>query len=497
MKKEKSKFHEYEESLLESDRLRLRDFFSDVKRHIMLTPNYRHELREDFEKAFLYYVNSGVGIAEAAERLDPCRLGGFYSRPPVLWYHLDDAAKIYPLSLKRNQMSVFRLSAYMKQPVVPELLQIALTFVIKRFPSFATTVKVGFFWHYIDTTKRRFMVEPETNIPCRPLNVSSSGSQSFRVVYFKNRISVEFFHILTDGTGGMVFLKTLVAEYLRLCGADIPCGQGVLDIDEIPSPEETSNDFPKVEPTERKSGFMGKPAVQLSGRLSTIKPCQILHFEVDSLALRSKAREKGASVTSYTLALLFMAHRYATDERTGNVQIQVPVNMRKFYESNTLRNFSMYCSIGIPIAELTSVDDIIPNIDRQLKEKASKEAMNEMMNATVSLVRILRYVPLFIKRPIAGFVYGFLGDKIFSNTLSNLGVVEVPPEMAEHIEKFDFVLGTSVTNRVACSMITFGDTAVLSVAKYTADPTYEEKLYRLLRDDGLDVTVKGSVLYES
>ena len=101
-------------------------------------------------------------------------------------------------------------------------MQMALTFTMKRFPSFATTLKKGVFWHYLDTTKRRFSVEQEKDIPCQPLKVSHSGSQSFRALYWENRISVEFFHVLTDGSGGLIFLKTLVAEYLRLRGVEIP-----------------------------------------------------------------------------------------------------------------------------------------------------------------------------------------------------------------------------------------------------------------------------------
>ena len=38
----------------------------------------------------------------------------------------------------------------------------------------------------------------------------------FRVRYYENRISVEFFHALTDGTGAIKFLSTLVGEYIKL-----------------------------------------------------------------------------------------------------------------------------------------------------------------------------------------------------------------------------------------------------------------------------------------
>jgi hypothetical protein len=102
---------------------------------------------------------------------------------------------------------------------------------------------------------------------------------------------------------------------------------------------------------------------------------------------------------------------------------------------------------------------------------------------------------LFIKRPVAQLIYGFLGDKVFSNTLSNLGQISVPKGMERHVEKFDFVLGTAVTNRAACSMVTFGGTAVFAVSKLTPDPSFEEKMYTLLKEGGLEPQVKGSELY--
>lgn len=38
---------------------------------------------------------------------------------------------------------------------------------------------------------------------------------ALRVIVYENRIAVEFFHSLTDGTGALIFLKTLTAEYLE------------------------------------------------------------------------------------------------------------------------------------------------------------------------------------------------------------------------------------------------------------------------------------------
>lgn len=491
------RFEQYAQALPESDRALLTEFFAQLSAHISLGTKAKRAMLRDFEAAFVCYAGRGTPLPEALGRLSVRNLGGFYARPPILWYPLDDAAKIYPLSMGHNRMAVFRLSVYLRQAVVPELLQIALTFTIRRFPSFATTVKNGFFWNYLDTAKRRYAAEPEDDLPCRPLDVSLSGSQSFRVLYHNDRISVEFFHILTDGTGGMVFLKTLTAEYLRLCGTRVPSGGGVLDTGEAPSAREAANDFPQAEKTDRSAGFLDRPAVQMSGRLSRVKPCRVLHFLLDAGKLKAAAESCGATVTAYLLALLFVAGRRATDELSGEINIQVPVNMRKFYPSETLRNFALYCGVRLPLAAITDPRAILPEITDQLARKASRPAMNEMMNATVGMVRALRYVPLFIKRPAARAVYGYLGDRIFSNTLSNLGVVRLPPEMAAQVRHFDFVLGTAVTNRAACALVTFGGTAVLTVTKLTADPSFEEELYALLERDGLRPEVEGSELYES
>ena len=492
--KEKTKqpFDIYRQGLTEDERQRLADFFVALDLHCRLPGRQARGMREDFKRAICHYAETGVPLDEALARLDSERLGGFYARPPVLWFPLDDAAKIYPISMKRNRMAVFRLSAYLDRDVVPELLQMALTFTIKRFPSFATTLKQGFFWHYLDSAKRRFRIERETDMPCRPLKVSRSGSQSFRVLYEKNRISAEFFHVLTDGVGGMTFLKALTAEYLRLEGVCARRDETLWNVEDTPCAEEFANEFARVPHSARASGFAQKAAVQMSGRLARRRPCRILHFKMDASRLKAVAGTYGATVGAYMLALMFVAGRAATDEQEGEAAIQVPVDMRKFHPSRTVRNFALYCGIRLPLQAAAGVETVVEEIARQLEQKASREAMEEMLTSANRLVRRLRYVPLAIKQPVARRIYDLLGDHAFSNTFSNLGVVRMPEGYAAHIRDMDFVLGGAATNRAACAMVTFGNTATFSVTKMTADPSFEEALYRLLCADGIAVRVEGS-----
>lgn len=69
----------------------------------------KRALISDFRRAAEVLVSRGLSPAEAAARLGHERLGDFYLSAPDYWYPLDDAAKIYPMSMTDGWMSVFRL----------------------------------------------------------------------------------------------------------------------------------------------------------------------------------------------------------------------------------------------------------------------------------------------------------------------------------------------------------------------------------------------------
>ena len=494
MKNIKTKFATFSETLSPLENEMLHQFFSEFDAHFLVSKKNRKQFRADFEAAIMLLYNQGVPMEEVLSRISLSNLGGFYARPSVMWFPLDDAAKIYPISMDHGSQQVFRLSVYFKEDVVPELLQMALTFTIKRFSSFATTLKKGFFWHYLDMVKRRFSIEEEHDVPCQPIKVSMSGSQSFRLMYYKNRVSAEFFHVLTDGTGAMTFFKSLISEYLRLCGVKSPLGD-IWNVNDTPAKEEFENAFKKVEKAKNSSGFVDKTAAQMNGRLTRRRPCRILHFKMDANRLHEVAVAHGATVTAYLLMQMFYACSAATDELTGDINIQLPINMRKFYPSKTVRNFSMYCGIRIPIEKIGNKEELLAEIKTQIAEKAEKEKMREMITAAVNLVSSIRLLPLAIKQPIAKMVYGLLGEKIYTTTFSNIGVVRLPEEMMEHVDSMDFCLGAQVTNRLVCAAVTCGNVATFSISKMTADPAFEEKLYQLLTNDGIETEVEGSEYY--
>ena len=61
----------------------------------------------------------------------------------------------------------------------------------------------------------------ENTFPCRFIRPNKNHSYLFRVTYYKNRINLEVFHVLTDGMGGINFLRKLTYQYLRLTHPEI------------------------------------------------------------------------------------------------------------------------------------------------------------------------------------------------------------------------------------------------------------------------------------
>ena len=495
--KKKGKYLNFYQSLSDEDKEKIHSFLASYEEHMDIGKTDKHLLLEDAKNALVTLCEMGTSLDEAIKRLSSENLGGFYAHEALAWYPMDDAAVIYPLSMKFGKMPMFRLSCYIKDDVIPDILQIALDFTIKRFPSFATIVRKGFFWHYLDSIKRRFHISEEKNLPCQPLKISNVGTQSFRVQYYKNRISAEFFHVLTDGHGGMIFLKTLVAQYYTLLGVKIPHTDGVFNINTPPKTTELTNDFERFYSKAPKTGgFAGPAALQMSGRISTHSPCKVVHINLDTQKLLDKAHEMGITVTTLVLSLMFIAQRSATEVINGTVQMQVPVNMRKYYKSDSVRNFSMYCSIDLPVEQITTLEEIAAKVTPQLIEKAGKQEMTIMMTTAHKLVKSLRLIPLAIKIPVAKVIYGFLGDGRFSNTLSNIGNITVPEALSPYIQGFDFVLGTCVVSRASCAMITYNGTTVLSVSKNTKDPSFEEHLRTLFEGLGINSQVSETPYYD-
>ena len=135
----------------------------------------------------------------------------------VRWDKLDNTAHLFPVIAGESMTNVYRISVTLKELIQPELLQQALDIVLPKFDGFNLRLRRGIFWYYFEENgKQAPTVKEEAKFPCRFIKQNKNRSYMFRVTYYKYRINLEIFHVLTDGMGGINFLSELTYQYLRL-----------------------------------------------------------------------------------------------------------------------------------------------------------------------------------------------------------------------------------------------------------------------------------------
>lgn len=417
------------------------------------------------------------------------------------WMALDNAALIYPAVMNRNWTALFRVSAELTEPVDPDVLEVALRRTLKRCPSFSVRLRRGVFWFYLEHTDDLPSVEPDVGNPCVRMRLKDSRGYPLRVRYYGNRIAVEIFHVLADGTGGLTLLRTLLAEYLRIQhGADIPRGPGILDCTEPPRPEESEDSF-HVHSGSYAASRRESAAYHLHGTDESEGFIHITTGTMDAAAILAKAREKGVTLTEYLTAVMILSidaiqrRCVQRPQRYRPVKICVPVNLRRFFPSETLRNFSNYVNPGIdPRLGEYGFDETLNIVHHFMAMEATEKLLNLKFTTNVRSQQnpVLRVMPLFIKNAAMKIVYSRVGDAVSSTCLSNLGVVALPDEMARYVTRLDFLLGPLAENRVCAAVISYGGKLRVSFTRTIYEPMLEREFFTRLVKQGVHVLIESN-----
>ena len=449
--------------------------------------------------AYLLY-----GLAEDRDDIDS--LNRFLSKVmskenKLRWMRLDNAAKIYPAARNQNWSNVFRLSATLKETVNPAVLQTALDVTVRRFPSIAVRLRRGVFWYYLQQLKTVPEIMSECSYPLTRMSKAETRRCAFRVIVYDKRIAVEIFHSLTDGTGALIFLKSLVAEYLQQkYGVHIPAENGVLGRLEQPCDAELEDSFIKYSgPLE--ASRKEKTAFRISG---TPEPGGFLNltcFELPVKQVIEKAHEYGVSVTTFLCAAMMKAIQDLQKQRVSSVKkrkpikVLLPVNLRNLFESRTLRNFALYTTPEIlPRLGEYSFEEICRVITHHMGMDITQKQMSMKIATNVNSERLMavRVMPLFIKNMVMKAVFNSVGERKSCLSLSNLGTAKLPEQMMPFVERIDFILGVQASAPYNCGVISYGDTLYINFISNIRESELEYRFYCVLRDMGLPVTVQSN-----
>ncbi len=420
---------------------------------------------------------------------------------PLQWLRLDNAAKIYPAARRRGWSNVFRQSVTLCEDVDVNILKSALETTIKRFPSIAARLRKGVFWYYLQQIENSPEIREEQSYPLVYMNKEETRKCAFRVIVYNNRIAVEFFHSLTDGTGALIFLKNLTAEYIeQKYGISIPYEDGIVNRYEAPKAEEFEDSFLKYAgnvTASRKS----TNAWRLTKDSKNDGFLNLTCFKLPVKETLSLAHEYNSTVTVFLSAVLMKAlinlqKETVTDIRKRKrIKLLIPVNLRQLFSSKTLRNFAMFTipELDPRLGEYT-LEEICEIIKHKMGTEFTAKHMSSVIATNVKDERnlLLRVVPLPLKNMVMKAVFDSVGERKACLNLSNLGVVKLPDIMKKYIKRFDFILGVQAAAPYNCGVLSYGDMVYINFIRSIRDAALERRFFAVLKEIGLSAVVESN-----
>ena len=418
---------------------------------------------------------------------------------PLRWDKLDNTAIIFPVIAGEGMTNTYRISVELNEDVNPELLQEALDIVLPKFNVFNVRLRLGVFWYYFEeNNKPAPRVKEEALFPCRYIQPNKNNSYLFNVTYYKSRINLEVFHVLTDGMGGMNFIRELTYQYLRLAHPELK--NEVEDKLSDATSLNVEDSFEKNYRKGKRRGFSTERAYLIKLKKLTKGEFGVMHGLINIPELKVVTKKYGASINEYLVATFAWAtyvqclHKMPSKKP---IRIAVPVNLRPFFNSNTTKNFfTMVSAEFYPTEQEYTFEQVLEIIQKSLKSQIQKENLEELFSSSVSNQKnkFLRMIPLFIKNMVMRIGYN-RSALAHTTTITNVGFVQVEPAYQPYIKMFRSFIAMSKGQSLKGTINSYQDTLVFTFTSIFSDTSVQREFFRKIASDGVTVQIETNGVY--
>lgn len=418
------------------------------------------------------------------------------------WIKLDNAATIYPSTLTKRYASMFRMTISLTETVDKEILNEALNNTIKRFPAFRYKLKQGLFWCYFKYNDGIPEIQDDYKNPLLRINFKKNKGFMFRIRCFDKRIAIEYFHALTDGTGGITFLLTLTGEYLKIKhNLNIEYNNKILNPKDEPTKDEYSDSFKKYA---RKLGGLDheESAYHQKGTNEDSHVLNIITGIIPVNELKKKCKDYNCTITQFLASIMILSYQELQEKEITKItkrkpiKLCIPINLRQLYPTKTMRNFSSYANIGIePKYGHYSLEETIKIVKNNMELMFSEKRINAKITANVKLSKnyFIRLIPMFIKKYILSVAEFLMGDRYCTTAFSNIGLIELPKEMEKYVKDVGFIIGRSRVKPGSCGCISCKEKLYISFSRKIKEAELERIFFTKLVEMNVPVTIESNI----
>lgn len=219
---------------------------------------------------------------------------------------------------------------------------------------------------------------------------------------------------------------------------------------------------------------------------------------METRALLDTAHRYGVTVTALlaavmTESIIAMQNKEKARRHQRPVKITIPVDLRRLYGSQTLRNFSLVLNIGVdPRYGDYTLEELCRSIYHQLCANATRQNMAGMIAANVQPQKqiVLRLAPVFIKNFVMNAVYRRSGESGGSLNISNITNLPLPEIMLRYIERMEFIIGPQRSYPNNCSVMSFGGKTYINMIRNIRQSELERRFFSRLVELGMAVEVE-------
>jgi NRPS condensation-like uncharacterized protein len=415
------------------------------------------------------------------------------------WFKIDNAGKLFPVVSNDRRSSYFRLTMTLHEIIDPTLLQKAAELTLQRFPNFNTRLRRGLFWYYLETQQKPFKVKPDPNLFGSISEPNNPNNHLIEIYYHRDRIAIEVFHSITDGRGGMEFLKTLTLAYLKLKQYPVHAEGMMFDSDDEVSTNELEDSFAKKIKPGLSEWLPTKKAYHLKGDYFPHHGHYLTHAKLSVQETVAIAKKHGTTVTGFLAAVimyeLVVQQNLENPKKRRPIILSIPVDMRKYLPSTTMKNFVMTINIGQVFPPQTTFDDVLKVVIFQLKEGQSLDKLAPQIRANMKAERMLliRFIPLFLKRILIQYVFNRVGEPALTFAMSNLGKLSLPESVKPYVVHAGFMICSSKVMPINLGVVSHDDVLMLNFSRIMTDRDFLRRLLIRFHDTyGLSMEVSGN-----
>ncbi|MCR4717826.1 MAG: hypothetical protein K5656_11675 [Lachnospiraceae bacterium] len=419
----------------------------------------------------------------------------------MAWEKLDNTANLFPVIASENMSNVYRISAILKEDIDRVALQEAVNMVLPDLPTFQMRLKAGMFWYYFEENNRPTpLVLEEHSFPGAYINKSRNQQYMFRVTYFGKRINLEVFHALTDGYGGIIFLKEIVYQYLRLTHPEELKGEKNRISSGIFLDNEDSylKNFKKA--NKHAKGYKSSKAVTITGERLGKGEVGIVHSYMPIYQLKNAAKKYGATINQFLVGTFVYAvyKEYLREEASKDpINCCVPVNLRPYYDSHTMKNFFVMVNAEFkPEKEKYSYEEVIKIVVDNLRGQINPENLNRILSYNVSNETnvILRLVPLVIKNFAIKRVFGASAHATTS-TITNIGNIEVREPYKDFIDRFTVILSMSKGQNMKGACCSYNGIMSFTFSSNLISLSIQKCFFQMLAKNDIEISIETNDVY--